>query len=246
MVTVFLQISPPPEWLQSWLDVILSLFAVIISYLLYRLYGQQKELLAANHKAILSGKLIDSEALQSTIGLSNHGNGIAKDIRLTTYFTVPEEFEDKYSAVGVYLIKEGQEGVEGAVLQPGEEQEFNCLPKIGVRETEDPDSWDTKWLLSAFDEMAEDGIEEIKYCFVAEYNEFTEESQTVVITPFVASIDLQNERYNGYPSNLEVMAENRQESKDVFPEVLSDHRLHLSRRDKIRIRLHRFRKMLKL
>ncbi|WP_139326555.1 hypothetical protein [Natrinema saccharevitans] len=246
LLAISLQLSSPPKWLTGWAEVILSSFSVIISYLLYRLYGQQKELLAADHKAIVSGKLQDSDTIESEISLSNYGNGIAKDLKLITYFTVPEDYKQKYSEVGVYLNQDGLEGVEGSVLQPGEKEEFSCKPKIGVRETEDSETWDMKWLLEAFNEMKQDGIKEVKFCFVVEYQEFTGESQTVIITPFAATIDLQNDRYSGYPTGMEFMATDEQEAKNVFPEALSAHRHEITIRDQIRIWIHRLKEMINI
>lgn len=245
VLTVLSRISPPPEWFTGWIELALAMLSVVISYLLYRLYRQQKKLLAADHKAIVSARLVDSESITSTIELKNSGNGVAKNIKLVTYFTIPDEYENKYAEVGVYLNKDGEEGIEGAVLQSGEKGEFNCKPKIGVKETDRPEGWDTKWLLEAFDEMKEDGIEEVKYCFVVEYTEFTEESQTVIVTPFVASLNPQNERYDGYPTGLEVAATGEQEATDVFTEELSEHIPDITRRDRIRLWLRRAEQKIK-
>jgi len=246
MLTVFLQFSPPPEWFTGWVEIVLAFLSVVISYLLYRLYRQQKNLLAANHKAIVSAKLTDSEAIESTIELKNSGNGVAKDMKLLTYFTIPNEYRNKYAEVGVYLTKDGKEGVEGAVLQPGEGGKFSCSPKIGVKESEDPENWDKKRLLQAFGEMTEDGIEEVKFCFVVEYTEFTKESQTVIVTPFVSSLNPQNERYDGYPTGLEFAAAGEPEATDVFTEELSDHIPNISRRVRMRIWLRKAKQKIKM
>jgi len=241
MLTDFLGTPLSLGVIKTWADIILSTLGVIISYLLYRLYKQQKELLAANHKAIVSGKIIESNNVETTIELTNYGNGVAKDLQLITIFHIPEEYSDKYIEMSTYLTQEGKTGTEGAVLQPDQEDEFTCSPKIAVRNTEEEKNWKGEWLISAFDEMKKDNIEDVNYCFVVEYSQFTGESQTVILTPFAANINPQDERYNGYPSNLEIAANNQPEATEVFPERLSEHTHNPNKINKIKIRLNRLK-----
>lgn len=184
----------PPDWLYTWSKVIAGLGSVILTILLVILYKRQQEQLAAQHEAIL--EVTDVEWHNRDRGIfwvSNFGNGVAKDLFLTTLVKSDSGDHRTHAVRSTALTRIDKDGEWTNVLQAGEEDiPFHAKSKVGQQA---PSYWSDDWTTLRFSpfirEAKENGATEVKFCHVIHGAELSGNACWDQVQPMTQSVDPQ-------------------------------------------------------
>lgn len=197
-------ISPPPTWFFEWVRILGVVVSAFLSFLLVILYKRQQEQLAAQYEAVLEVTDVEWHEDNAIIWLSNFGNGVAKNLCLTTLVKADNDDHRNY-AVRHNSLKRIDVGSEwGNHIRPDEEE----IPFIGKSKINKPAPYDYRgnWApirFSSFVRRAKDNnATEVKYCHVVEGKEVSGEKCAALLNPMVRSIDPQKFDSNNSLENL--------------------------------------------
>lgn len=168
-------IPSPPGWLLQWSRVVAALGTLILTIYLATLYKRQQEQLAANHEAILETTDPRWNGDTVSVSISNFGNGVAKDLRLTTLVYVDTGAHREYTLRSSFMKRQDTQGEGTHIIQPGEEDiRFEGTSKIGEPA---PISAPYDWAGTSFKrfvmKMKEDGAREVKYRHIIQGSELS-------------------------------------------------------------------------
>lgn len=155
----------PPEWILQWNEIISGLGTVILTIFLVILYKRQQEQMAADHKAVLEVTDFEWNEDEATVYVSNFGNGVAKNLTLTTLAYVDTGKHRRYTRMMNHMKRQDKQGEWSNIITPGEEEiPFKGKSKIGKPA---PISWSRNWIGIKFSNfirhMKKKGAGEVKY-----------------------------------------------------------------------------------
>lgn len=168
-------IPTPAKSIQQWSQIIAGLGSVVLSALLVVLYKRQQEQLAAQHEAVLEVTDVEWHGDKAILWVSNYGNGVAKNLALTTLVKVDTDDHRTYTIRSNALKRIDKEGEWTNLIQPGEEDvPFYGKSKVGRLA---PVSWPSNWLSLSFSafirKVKSNGSTEVKFCHVVQGSELS-------------------------------------------------------------------------
>ncbi|WP_144060767.1 hypothetical protein [Salinarchaeum sp. Harcht-Bsk1] len=187
-------ISTPPSWLQQWSEVIAGIGTVVLTIFLVLLYKRQSSQLEAQHEAVLEVTDVEWYGDNAIIWLSNFGNGVVKDLRLTTLVKSDSGSHRNHALRANALKRIGKGGEWTNIIRPGEEEiPFHGTSQIGKHAHKD---WPSDWLTLKFSNYARNekgrGATELKYTHAVMGSELSGNSSWDRINPMTESINPQD------------------------------------------------------
>jgi hypothetical protein len=148
--------------------VIVGFASVVLSLALAFLYNEQKKLQEANHKAALEVINWDWDGDELDVEVANYGNGVARNLSLTTLAYADNGAHRRFVAKSNVLKHGNQDNPWANAVEPdGEPKKLSGKRRVGELA---PTEYPTNWVSISFDNflrrMKEKGVEELKFCFV--------------------------------------------------------------------------------
>jgi hypothetical protein len=194
----------PPTGLVDWSRIIAGLGSVLLSALLVVLYKKQKEQLAAQHEAVLEVTDVEWYDDKAIIWVSNFGNGVAKDLFLTTLVSADNGEHRNYSIRHNALKRIGTGGEWGNHIRSDEEE----IPFVGKSKVGQPAPmhYPADWVslnFSTFIRNAkENGANQVKYLHLVEGTEGSNQRSIASVRDMTRSVNPQKFDYQHSLQNL--------------------------------------------
>lgn len=161
-------IPTPSTAIHQWSQIIAGLGTVILTIFLVILYRGQRDQLAARHEAVLEVTEVEWYRDKAIIWISNFGNGVAKDLFLTTLVKSNTGDHQTYALRSQGLKRIDKQGTWTNLIQPGEEDiPFHGKSVLG---SVAPQTWARGWVPISFSTFVRrakgNGSTEVKFCHV--------------------------------------------------------------------------------
>jgi hypothetical protein len=156
--------------MEHWSELIAGIGSVVLTGFLVILYKRQQRQLAAQHEAILEVTDVEWYGDKGIFWISNYGNGVAKNLSLSTLVKSNAGDHRTHSVRSNALKRIGKEGEWTNLIEPGEERvPFYGTSKVGQVP---PPNWHNKWASCKFSKFVqkakENNATEVKFCHVVE------------------------------------------------------------------------------
>ena len=197
-------IPGPPEEFVSWSRIIAGLGSVFLSGLLVILYKKQQEQLAAQHEAVLEVTDVEWYDDKAIIWISNFGNGVAKNLFLTTLVKADNNEHREYTIRHNALKRIDTGGEWGNHIRPDEEDiAFTGQSKVGQPA---PETYPGDWVSLKFSPFVrrakENGATQVKYLHLIQGTEASDERSAAAVNEMTRSVNPQDFDYENSLGNL--------------------------------------------
>jgi len=173
-VILGIEIPPPSSSLASWSQIISGIGTVVLTLFLVILYRRQQRQLAAEHEAIIHVEGYEFHGDRAIVWLSNYGNGVSKNLGLTTLVKADNGEHKQYELRSDSLQRIGGSGATPGLIRPGEEK-IPFYASSGVRKPSNPKMkrWNNVSFSDFVDNAFQNGAKRVSYLHLIEGGELS-------------------------------------------------------------------------
>lgn len=166
-----------PESLPYWArlagalgPVLVGVASVVLTLALAFLYNEQKKLQEAEHYAALDVINWSWDGDELEVDIVNHGKGVAQNVSLTTLAYADNGAHRRYVTKSTVLKRPDQDNPWANAVEPaGNSTKLTGKRRVGeLAPLDGSKDWVGIPFATFLQRMKEDGVEELKFCFVIE------------------------------------------------------------------------------
>lgn len=179
LVAVVVTLSPPivTEWLQRWDQLLLGASSVVLTAFLVILYSDQRDVLSANHRAVVEVDEVQPNGNDMILSMSNFGHGVATDTQLIIASVFPETELYEPDVVARDLSRSDEKGNAsryGQSLKAGANRR-RFKGRVGIPLNSGQPDVSVQGFRSGVRYLHEDGLEVMRLHFYVRYRDLLDE-----------------------------------------------------------------------